>query len=146
MCSQQGCTQHDTHTPHQHAAPVQPAPATHTSAGHCMCDNPTPVISTSANSYTTLKLDSWPSLNCCVIGCDVNVDSADTRTLPTTATKLGSVVCVHNHHTSTADWCHLHTAHMALQHSTHMLQICSSAAASSSALTCCDGPTVWALD
>ena len=33
-----------------------------------------PIVSTSADGYTTLRLDSWPGLDCCVIGCDVNVD------------------------------------------------------------------------
>ena len=74
-CLQQGCTQHDMHTPHQHVAPVQPVLANHTSAGHCMRDDTTPVVSTSVNSYMMLKLNSQPSLNCCVIGCDITVDS-----------------------------------------------------------------------
>ena len=71
---QHGRTQRDTHTPHQRAAPAQPAPATHTGAGHRTRDDATPVVSTSANGYTTPKLDSRPGLDCCVIGCDVNVD------------------------------------------------------------------------
>ena len=51
-CSQHGRTQRNTHAPHQ------PAPATHTGAGHRTRDDTAPIISTSAAGYTTPKLDS----------------------------------------------------------------------------------------
>ena len=73
--SQHGRKQRDTHAPHQHAAPAQPAPAPHAGAGHRTRDDATPIVSTSADGYTTPKLDSRPGLDCCVIGCDVNVDA-----------------------------------------------------------------------
>ena len=73
--SQHGRRQHDTHAPHQRAAAAQPTPATHTGAGQRTRDDATPIVSTSAAGYTTPKLDSRSGLDCCVVGCDVNVDA-----------------------------------------------------------------------